>query len=158
MKQSTMRRFWEKVDRSTGECWRWTAAMNDRGYAQLWIDGKVEYAHRFAFECFIGDIPAGLYVDHLCHTPNCVNPDHLRLATNKQNQEHRQGAQANSSSGIRGVSRNKLTGKWEAYVNHHGKRRRRSFAGREDAAAQASTWRAELFTHDTCELLPEGDA
>src|SRR6185369_8474995 len=34
-----------------------------------------------------GPIPPGQYVCHRCDTPSCVNPDHLFLATQKQNLE-----------------------------------------------------------------------
>lgn len=34
-------------------------------------------AHRWVWEWMVGPIPPGLDLDHLCRTPNCVNPDHL---------------------------------------------------------------------------------
>lgn len=42
-------------------------------------------AHRFAYERFVGTIPAGLQIDHLCRTRLCVNPAHLEPVTNREN-------------------------------------------------------------------------
>lgn len=36
-----------------------------------------ERAHRYAYEMLVTEIPDGLTLDHLCGTPNCVNPWHL---------------------------------------------------------------------------------
>ncbi len=33
----------------------------------------------------VGPIPDGLYVDHLCRTPACINPAHMELVTNGEN-------------------------------------------------------------------------
>ena len=33
----------------------------------------------------VGPIPFGMVLDHVCRTPNCVNPAHLRVVTRRQN-------------------------------------------------------------------------
>lgn len=114
-------RFWSKVDKS-GDCWLWTAAVvANRGYGLFSVAGRLKLAHRFSYEIFNGPIPEGMQVDHRCHVRRCVNPFHLRLVTPKQNSENRSGAQRNSSSGVRGVYRQKATGRWCARVGHNGK-------------------------------------
>ena len=51
------------------------------GYAR-W--GNV-YAHRAAYELFVGPIPSGYEIDHLCRVRDCVNPDHLEAVTRREN-------------------------------------------------------------------------
>lgn len=80
---TTQDRFWAKVDTS-GSCWLWTGAVSG-GYGSLGIDGKQYRAHRVAYEWLVGPIPTGLFLDHLCRTPLCVNPVHLEPVTNREN-------------------------------------------------------------------------
>jgi len=77
-------RFEANVDRS-GECWRWTGRLNMHGYGEMSINGKVTRAHRWAYEHWIGPIPKGLEVDHLCRNRACVKPEHLEPVTHREN-------------------------------------------------------------------------
>lgn len=79
-----MARFWQKVDTS-GECWRWTAALSTDGYGTIGVDGRTVKAHRFSYELLKGPIPSGLQLDHLCRNRWCVNPDHLEPVTSREN-------------------------------------------------------------------------
>lgn len=71
-------------DADTG-CWLWTAAINNMGYGTLAYRQVRYYAHRFSYEMFVGPIPSGLVLDHLCRHPSCVNPDHLEAVTQQEN-------------------------------------------------------------------------
>jgi hypothetical protein len=42
-----------------------------------------------AFEALIGPIPDGLLVRHDCDNPLCVNPEHLRTGTDRDNAQDR---------------------------------------------------------------------
>lgn len=47
-------------------------------------------AHRVVWEWANDqDIPQGMTVDHVCFTPRCVRPEHLRLATWDENRRRR---------------------------------------------------------------------
>lgn len=61
--------------------WIWTATTTPNGYGQM--DKK--YAHRLSHEFYIGPIPDGMVVDHLCRVRNCVNPLHLQAVPQKVN-------------------------------------------------------------------------
>ena len=78
--------FWTHIV-SDGDCWRWTATRNSDGYGIIWLSGKYWLAHRFSYDLHFGEIPVGLLVCHHCDTPDCVNPEHLFLGTQKDNME-----------------------------------------------------------------------
>lgn len=58
-------------------CWLWSGSVNSKGYALLGIERKAKLAHRLSYEHFIGIIPKGMQIDHLCRVRCCVNPHHL---------------------------------------------------------------------------------
>lgn len=139
-------RFWSHVDKS-GDCWPWTGRIDGTGYGKVAWFGKARLAHRVAYEVTRGPIPAGMHIDHICRNRRCVNPDHLRLATNKQNAENL-SIQKNNTSGYRGVYWDRSRQRWSCAVTHN---RRTINLGRydtpEEAHAVVSEWRRENFTH-----------
>ncbi len=65
-------------------CWLWLGALV-HGYGRCAVGATLGYAHRQFYEAAKGAIPDGLVLDHICRTPECVNPDHLRAVTNTEN-------------------------------------------------------------------------
>ncbi len=79
-------RIWEKISPEPNSgCWLWTGSSDALGYGQIYRDGRLTNAHRVTYELYIGNIPDGLVIDHLCRIPCCVNPDHLEPVTQKVN-------------------------------------------------------------------------
>ena len=155
---STEDRFWFYVDvRDYNGCWLWDGKSrtrpDERAYGVFRIGQQAVLAHRFAYELFTGEIPDGLDIDHVCRRRLCVNPDHLRLATRKQNMEH-QAVQPKNTSGYRGVSWEKRRHRWAGKVQHNN---RSYFAGYFDTPEAAHSavvaLRNRLFTHNDLDRL-----
>lgn len=75
------------------DCWEWQGPISSPGYAVLNL-GKRHvpegvrpwvYAHRYSWEFYMGPIPEGLQVDHVCFNKRCVNPNHLDPVTPREN-------------------------------------------------------------------------
>lgn len=74
-----------KVDSKTG-CWIWTGALsNGYGRATLARPRRQVCVHKAAYEFYVGKVPKGLDLDHLCRNRACFNPAHLEPVTRSVN-------------------------------------------------------------------------
>lgn len=64
--------------------WEWQGHLTN-GYGRVWLSTGSHLAHRAVYEMFVGPIPDGLTLDHLCYNPRCVNPDHMETVTLAEN-------------------------------------------------------------------------
>jgi len=80
-------RIWARIiPEPMSGCWLWIGAPVDRaGYCQVRTNGVYRYVHRVVYEALVGPIPEGLQIDHRCNVTCCVNPDHLRPMSARDN-------------------------------------------------------------------------
>lgn len=90
--------FWNETP-----CWEWIGCKSKSGYGQFRFDGRrgssLSSPHRFAYEYYIGDIPDGYEVDHLCGVRHCCNPAHLEAVTLQENRVRRNAKQTHCKHG-----------------------------------------------------------
>lgn len=100
----------EDYDLIKDYCW-W---LNDSGYL---IAGKSLRMHRLIMN--VSD--KNSLIDHINHNTKDNRKSNLRIATNSQNNMNSKMPN-NNTSGITGVSWNKLYDKWEAHISVNGKK------------------------------------
>lgn len=78
--------FSKRITVTATGCWQWTGALTRDGYGVMTVDRRPYRAHRFSYEAYVGTIPGGLELDHLCRNRACVRPSHLEPVTAQLNQ------------------------------------------------------------------------
>lgn len=81
-----------KIEINALGCWIWTGAVFKKkhgNYSQLKLDGKGCRGHRLSYVEFVGQIPEGTELDHLCRNTLCINPKHLEPVTHTENMRRR---------------------------------------------------------------------
>ena len=82
-----MQRFLSLIDAEGGpaSCWPFLGSTMGAGYGQMPVNPVSRLAHRWVYSYFIGPIPKGKVVMHICDVRICCNPLHLKLGTQLEN-------------------------------------------------------------------------
>lgn len=96
LKFSDFERFFHSYyfKKDTG-CWIWTKTKikgrykSNSGYGVMGVGRSICRAHRVSYKLFFGNFKKELDVLHRCDNPSCVNPNHLFLGTDEDNQRDR---------------------------------------------------------------------
>jgi len=86
---SIIKRFWKYVDKQgPDDCWEWVGAMEAKGYGNFSLKGRSQRSHRvsWAIAHRTWPIPEKGHICHKCDNKSCVNPAHLYLGNNTENQ------------------------------------------------------------------------
>lgn len=122
-------------------CWLWLGASTQNGYGTIRLGRAVhgsDFAHRVAYELFIGPIPKNMQIDHKCRVRCCVNPNHLESVTCRENVTRGLSGVLfpGKASKYVGVGYKKKNSRWYATIRVNGEPRHLGyFAEEEDAAA-----------------------
>lgn len=85
----------KRITISESGCWIWSGAVDSHGYGKccfVWDGKRITVSHRLAYMAFVGEIPEGMQVDHMCWQPQCCNPSHLRLLSALENVSRQRSA------------------------------------------------------------------
>lgn len=134
--------YW-KVDRVRKKIGDKVSSKSAVGYLEVRFDNQLWLCHRIVFLMHYGSIPN--VIDHIDGNRSNNKISNLRAATSSQNGANSK-ARKNNTSGFKGVSYIKPTGKWHAYINKDRKRTNIGhFVTFEEAKEAVQKVRLELY-------------
>jgi hypothetical protein len=85
----TKEEFFEKVyPEPTSGCWLWSGRHDKNGYGRI-SNIPHQLTHRQSYAYVKGEFDLNKHLLHTCDNPACVNPDHLYLGDQRQNNNDR---------------------------------------------------------------------
>lgn len=109
------------------------------------VDGISHPAHRLVWVYVHGNLPAGMYIDHINGYSWDNRVFNLRLATNAENLRNR-GKQTNNTSGFKGVTWYRPSGKWKSQCKVNSKNFHLGyFDTKEEASAAYESFASKAF-------------
>lgn len=124
--------------------WKWYYSAS--GYAVRSKNGHQVFLHRE-----IANTPKGYKTDHIDRNKLNNTRENLRTCTDSQNQANTTKKSTNTS-GYKGVSLNKQTGRWTAQITVGRKRIHIGYFDFPEDAAQAYNYQAEFYFGEFAEL------
>ncbi len=131
--------FWHtRVVRRNG-CWGWNANKHD-GYGTQRVGNTSMRATWIAWLAVHGSLPEkGMQVLHKCDNPECTNPEHLFLGTQKDNMRDR--AKKNRDKRANGMHFNsKVTPEQVQYIRANWPRIPATVLAKEVGISHAAAW------------------
>lgn len=152
--------FWKEIDAKN----EWDLGYNTRfankeagsirtsgsrkGYREVYVCGKSMCSHRIAWLLYYGVWP-DKEIDHINHIRDDNRICNLRLV-DRLEQVRNSSRRKTNTSGVSGVSFQKSTGNWIAYVNHNRKRvHLGSFKTKEEAIEVRYKYQIEFGYSET---------
>lgn len=82
-------RLLSKITVDDRGCWNYTGRKDPYGYGVFKIGGRNLGAHKVSYILHNGDFDQSkLEMMHDCHNRGCVNPDHIKAGTHKENMSY----------------------------------------------------------------------
>lgn len=135
--------FTNNISRGRAKAGAVAGSIGADGYLRVKVDYVDHYLHRLAWLHEYGALPER-QIDHENEVKTDNRISNLRSASNSQNGQNKP-IQSNNSSGFKGVSLHRKSGRWFAYAQLNGCRTSAGYhATRELAAAASARLRERL--------------
>lgn len=121
-------------------------SLGKNGYIYVRVNGVPQLAHRVVWAIHHGEMP-NYEIDHIDRDRLNNRIENLRLATSSENKWN-MSIPSHNTSGRKGVSLHKPTGRYASYIKIDGKKRHIGYFSTLDAASEAYIKEAERLFLD----------